>query len=302
MSLEGTPTQPEPKPAPPELCLPCPADRCNEAFDRVIINRLVRGGTKVMWELRDDFNDPRPYEFQLQVGQTKSNEADDWEDVGFPVVNTFIAIDDEQRVFNKYPNRTFYRVVLTTPVSTVTSDPVAGVGTLSKRDFRLGREILRQELVRFRHQAGQKGVLLKRRITGEDCPNCLDFQTQEVLDPSCPDCFGTGKACGYFFPVDCIWSDMDPKAYHTELDAGKGRGTVDDIKVRARMINTWLMGEEDVWVNLATDDRFYVHRIQNIAEIRGVPLVAKVELRPAPYTDVIYTIEIPEVLSGVGII
>ena len=217
-------------------------------------------------------------------------------------MDTFIAIDAEQRVFNKAPNRTFYRIVLTTPSGVTISDPVAAMGTLSVRDARIARETLRQEIVRFRHAAGQQGILLKRRITGENCPTCLDFGTNEVRDPNCPDCFGTGKQCGYFFPVDCIWADMDPKAYHTELDAGKGRGTIDDIKVRARMINTWLMGEEDVWVNELTDDRYYVHRIQHVAEMRGVPLVAKVELRPAPYTDIIYTIDIPEILSGVSII
>jgi hypothetical protein len=265
-------------------------------FDRVLVNRLVRGGTRVMWEMNDTFFDPQPFEFQLQVGQTGSNEADDWMDVGFSVTDTFVAFDDEQRVFNKFPNRTFYRVLVTTPIATYASEPTASMGVLGARDWRIARETIRQHQKRFQHDAGQRGVLLKRRITGEDCPTCLDYQTDEVRNPECPDCWGTGKRCGYFFPMDCIWADMKPKTYRTHLDAGQGRGTTNDIRVRAMMINTWLLGEDDVWVNMVTDDRFYIHTVQNVAERRGVPLIANVEMRPAPYTDIIYDIEIPQKL------
>jgi hypothetical protein len=37
--------------------------------------------------------------------------------------------------------------------------------------------------------------------------------------------------------------------------------------------------------------------VQNIAEIRGVPLLAQVEMRPIAYTSPIYTIEIPRDLQ-----
>jgi len=55
-----------------------------------------------------------------------------------------------------------------------------------------------------------------------------------------------------------------------------------------------LISENDVWVSRKTDDRYYIRTIQNASEMRGVPLVANVELRPAPYTDVIYDVEIPQ--------
>jgi len=113
-----------------------------------------------------------------------------------------------------------------------------------------------------------------------------------VQDPACPVCFGTSFYCGYFFPISCVWADIDPKTYHTTIDAN--RGTVSDIVLKARMLNTWLLGEEDVWVNKVTDDRMYVHSVRNVAEIRGVPLIADVELRPAPASDPIYDLVIPD--------
>ena len=304
MSLEGTPAPLPVDPPVVEPALPaeCPPEACESVFDRVVVSYLIRGGTRVMWEMRDDFVDPQPFEFQLQAGQTNSNAADDWVDVGLPVTDQFVAMDDEQRVFNKWPNRTFYRVKLTTRLDTYFSEPTGGEGTLSKRDWRLAREIIRMELVRFKQHAGERGLLLKRRITGENCPTCLDFQTMEVRDPACPDCWGTGKKCGYFFPIDCVWADLNPKTYRTHLDGGRGRGTINEVVVKGRMLNTFLLGEEDIWINLVTDDRYYAHEVQNTAEMRGVPLIANVELRPAPFTDVAYDIVIPQQLERLGLL
>jgi hypothetical protein len=72
------------------------------------------------------------------------------------------------------------------------------------------------------------------------------------------------------------------------------RGTVQDIKVSARMLMLPLIGEQDVWVNRKTDDRYYIQSIQHTAEIRGVPLIANVVLRPAPFSDIVYKIAIPQ--------
>jgi hypothetical protein len=67
------------------------------------------------------------------------------------------------------------------------------------------------------------------------------------------------------------------------------------------MLMTALLSELDVWVAKKTDDRYYVHDIQHTCEIRGVPLIAKVMLRPIPYSSSIYTIEIPQQLLALGL-
>jgi type III secretory pathway component EscU len=61
-----------------------------------------------------------------------------------------------------------------------------------------------------------------------------------------------------------------------------------------RMLMLPLIDELDVWVNRKTDDRYIIQTIRNAAELRGVPLIANVELRPAPFTDVVYNIPIPQ--------
>jgi hypothetical protein len=280
-------------------CQPCPS-QCEPVFDRVVVSYLIAGATRVMWELLDTFTDPGPLTFQLQFGATANPDADDWEDVGLPVVDQFVAVDPEQRVFGKL-NYAHYRVKLTTGLGTYYSVPTAAQGTLARRDWRLAREIVRQRKKLFRYgPGGQRGYLLKRRWTGVPCNRCLDLQTREVKDPGCPSCYGTGYQCGYYYPMSCIWASLDPRARRTQRDAGSTRGTVDDIVVKADMVMTELLAEEDVWVNAVTDDRYYVHEVENTGEMRGVPLTASVELRLIAFTSVIYTIAIPEQLQALG--
>lgn len=275
----------------------CPP-ACQSVFDMVHVSYLIRGGTRVCWTLRNTFADALPYTFQLQVGQSGDPQANDWEDVGVAIENTYYAIDGTKRVYGK-TQYTHYRVKLTTNAGTYWSDPVAKKGILDSRDWRIAREIVRKERLRYRYTS-QDGYLLKRMITGVRCTKCLDLQTDEVTNPDCTECYGTGLQCGYFYPMDCIWADLSPRTHHKHIDDRGMRGTVNDIVVSGRMLHFPLLQERDVWVSRETDDRYYVQSIQNAAEMRGVPLIANVELRPAPYTDVIYTVAIPQQDAALG--
>jgi hypothetical protein len=282
-------------------CRLCP-NQCEPVFDRVCVSYLTRGHTAVMWTLLKTFTDPGPLTFQLQVGESSDPDADDWHDVGLPVTDQYLAHDPEQRDFGKI-RYAFYRVVLTTTLGTYVSEPTGMLGTLGMRDWLKARNLVRRKLRTFRLGEGQNGFLLKRRITGRPCQLCLDPQTREVLDPFCPSCYGTGFQCGYYFPMACVWAAMEPRARHLELDGDQQamRGTIADIVVQATMLLTALLSEEDIWVNKLTDDRYYVHKITSTCEIRGVPILGQVELRPIPFTSVIYDIPIPDQLAALGL-
>lgn len=275
-------------------CLPC-QDTCRSVFDRVAVNHLTRGGTVVQWTLLPEFTDPGPLEFQLQTGTQPSNDADDWEDVGLPVADQYLAVDEEQRVWGK-TRFTHYRVVLTSSLGIYTSQPTAGLGTLSRRDWRLAREIVRQRRKAYRlGHAGQRGYLFKRRWTGQKCPVCLDHQTQEVRDPYCETCYGTGFKCGYYYPIECVWAETNPKAFRTMLD--ETRGTVNDLAVKGEMLMVHMMEEDDLWVNAITDDRWFVHGVEHTGEVRGLGIVGLVTLRLAPFDHIVYDLQVPQKLA-----
>lgn len=276
-------------------------DPCRSVFDRVVVRHYIRGGTVVMWELLETFTDPNPLLFQLQVGTTNNPLADDWQNVGLAVENVYSAVDPEQRVWGK-TNYTHYRVKVTSPFGVYYSLPTSGMGVLTRGEWLQARELIRQRRVVYRKGfSAQNGYLLKRRWTGQKCPTCLDLQTQECRNPDCQDCYGTGFRCGYYYPMSCVWAQFSPRARRTELDGGQGRGTIEDIVVQADMLMTDLMAENDVFVAARTDDRYYIHRVNHTAEIRGVPVSGTVEMRPIPFTSVIYDIPVPEMMAARGI-
>ena len=62
-----------------------PATR-DRVFDRIVVDHLVRGETRVSWGVLPSFFGAEPYSFQLQWGRTGDPLADDWEDVGAPAL------------------------------------------------------------------------------------------------------------------------------------------------------------------------------------------------------------------------
>lgn len=270
---------------------PTRVSACHWPFKRLIISYLTTGPTYVGWELAEDFSDPEPHVFQLQTGRTGTPDADDWEDVGPPVIGAGYLLDGDQRVWGK-TRWTHYRVELTTPSGVYLSPPADGFGTLSRRDWRIARDILRQERLRFEQGAGIEGYLLKRRLYGTPC-HCLSPDTEEVTDALCETCLGTGFEGGYYAPYGIVWAELSPHGHHTDLDLS-GRGTIDDAVVtRARMLAAPQLFEQDVWVDRRNDNRWYVDGIQHLAEVRGTPIVVSAVLRLAAYSDPIYGIEIP---------
>lgn len=269
-------------------------DSCSDIFERVKVFPVIQGGTRVEWKISENFGDAQPHEFRLQVGHTANPEADDWEWVGLSSRDAWYMIDDTQRVYGK-TQWTHYRVALATPAGRYFSKPVRAVGTPSYREWRLAAAILRDQSVRLKKAgAGEKGYLLKRKLYGTKCSECIDFQTGEVLNHQCDTCYGTGFVGGYFPAMPCVYADLSNRSSRDHIDPG-GRGTVnDDERIMAEMLGSPHVMQNDIWVDAASDNRWVIHATKVLQELGGVPLLIAAELRLAPYSDVIYSVPVEE--------
>jgi hypothetical protein len=274
-------------------------DTRDTVFDRLTVDFLVTGGTRVSWRYGIHFVDPGPYSSQLQVGDAGTSSADDWVNVGAAVANVGTLVDPARRGFGRNPT-TYYRVVVTTPLAAYTSKPAHIDGTLSRRDWLNARDIVRQERLILAKGTGIAGWLFRRRRAGvtpslaNPRTAITDPMTGGIVRPQAPSTIGTEYNYGFFLPVP-FRVDTSPAARREQIDPTETRGTIEDpgLSIQGRVVIIPQINEQDVFVAASSDQRYYFHGFKTIARLRGTPLVAECELRLAPYSDVIYLLEIP---------
>ena len=259
-------------------------------FRRVSVDHMVRGTTRVWWQLEREFNEPGPYIFQLQFGRTGLRDADDWENVGQPVTNNYFATDAAWRDTG-YNLQSHFRVVLKTLVNTYVSQAANCFGELTERDWVLTREIIRKEKLRQR-MVSTAGYLIKQMRYGPRCTRCLDPLTQEMTDADCPICSGTGFEVGFHPPLPMQCWDLTPQVITENNDADMKGMTRDNPYVTARVIGFPALNKGDIWVNGSSDERWLVQSIQIVAAIRNVPIVYQVQLGLLPFSNAAYALEV----------
>ena len=268
-----------------------PRTKSQSAFYHLNVNHSVRDAVQVVWTMRRDFVDRQPWTFQLQVNRNQ-NDPDDWTDVGTTVTNGSYAVDVAlPRLFGERL-RNAYRVLLTTPVATYTSEIAPTMGNLSKRQWLQARAFVRRAVLQPTQLADYHGYLLKRKTHGTVCSDCVDPYTGKIVNSDCDTCKGTGKVTGYWKAAEHIMIDKGVDAHRTMRDGKQVRGHVDDLAMPARFLGFPQMARDDVWVERDSDRRFYVDSVKSEEEMDSVPLVVQVGLRLAELTDVIYTIDI----------
>lgn len=259
-------------------------------FRRVSVDNMIRGVTRVWWQLEPLFNDPGPRVFQLQVGNTGLRDATDWRDVGAPIIDGYMAYDDVWRASGSELT-THYRVTLTTGKDIYVSQAVNCSGELAERDWILAREVLRKEQLRHRY-VSVDGYLLKAYRFGRPCSRCRDQLTGEVLDSNCPICNGTSFEVGYHPPLPLQCWDLSLQTIEEQVD-GELKGTTrNNAEVRARVIGFPAISRHDIWINGKSDERWFIQKIEVAAAFRGVPVIYNVTMGLVPLTNSVYAIEV----------
>lgn len=268
-------------------------------FRRVSVDRMMHGVTRIWWQIDPLFQELGPYTFQLQVGGTGLAEGVDWQNVGEPIVNGFVAEDSGYRGGGSVVN-THYRVTLTTPTGDYVSAPAPCFGELNEKDWLMAREIIRKELLRHQ-KVSIDGYLIKALRYGKPCPRCRDAMTQEPTDNNCSVCLGSGFEGGYHPPLPMQCWDLSPQLIRENQDINVKGTTREDAYVNARVIGFPALNRDDIWVNASTDERWLIKEIQIAAALHGVPLIYNVRLGLVPFTNSIYEIplepEAPEVFT-----
>jgi hypothetical protein len=267
----------------------------DQPFFEIYVKNVVRGGTTVYWGLQRWFNDVGPYRFRLQWAETKHGQ---WEDVPTaPLIDVYWAEDPNQRMWAK-ELESYYRVILTTADGEYVSFPQQASGTWNKREWLIARDICRKEWLRLEKQVGVRGYLLKRKIWGERCTACTDWDNPtDPSDSSCTVCWGTGIVGGYF---PAIATYIDSNLIPREKEIADNAGMRENLTTQARMFGYPHVATYDIFIDAKTDRRWIVRKVDNVAELRGQPLIYNAEIRLAPFTDPVYDIPLNPTPSSVS--
>jgi hypothetical protein len=252
------------------------------------VDYALRGSPRVTWELRDDFIDPEIYNYLLQANPNR-DETDEWVDVGTEFTDQFYALDDTDRQFGK-SLRVSYRIRVRTVVDTYFSEPAQVLGNLSKRQWLQARALIRRLNLDAKSLPKMQGYMLKRKLHGTTCPDCIDPITGGILNSDCATCLGTGKTTGYWQATENTMFDVSPEAEDTKRSQA---GTVNNAPtVRGRFTGIPLPRRNDVWVDANSDRRYFFQSIQPAAEMNRVPIIVDAELRLAEFSDVVYDVPV----------
>lgn len=261
-------------------------------FQRLLVDHMFHGTTRVWWSMLGSFNDPQPQSYQLQAGYTGNTNALDWINIGTPSINAYYLDDDTVREEAGKRLLTHYRVVVTTPRGRYVSNPQGIWGTLSVKDWNFAKEIVRKERLRQDELAAKPGYLLRKMRYGVRSTANTDPLTGQVVDSDYPGSWGTAFKVGYHPPVNVQAEFLNENIVERRGGASISENNTRPAEFVARFIGFPDMAKEDVWVDATNDQRWYVGDIDVTASVRGVPLVYQVKLSLIPYDHIIYKIPV----------
>lgn len=252
-------------------------------WDRVVVNGLVTTGATVYWYLDYRFRGKDPWQFDVYWSYMPEGP---WVKLNTePILNNFY-IDPVRRRYGTF-TYSYYKVVLTDGNGYTYESPVVSeAGILDRHSYKIAKEIVRKELFLARKFTGRDGLLFKRYTIGTRCSTCADYDTDQPTKAICSTCFGTGLTGGYAAPIPLFITasgDFNNFTLRDNIDQGD-----EGSEVEGRVAGIVDIASGDFWVDINTDTRFMIRKVKELSSIRGVVLVASLELRQIPATSKLY--------------
>lgn len=259
----------------------------NKSTDTVITAVHIRpsysGGFLFAWEIAGDFNAKAPWKFYVQEAQSPTGE---WKDISTELENKFIWQEDKRPRINKSVVL-YFRIKLIADRKTYYSDVYTPYGDLTKKEFLIAKDIMRREILHASKMAGVETQVYINSNWGPRCQECLDPITGMVRDGHCKYCLGTGRDPAYHGPYN-MWAVFSGDTNHTYQEGQGGIGNVEPKSFQVRVIGSPVLKKNDVVIDSRTDKRYYIDKVDIVAELRRIPVVQSLTVHEAPVTDIVY--------------
>lgn len=257
-----------------------------ELFQRVRVTPSWARGFSFHWTTDPTEALPPGTTFVVEFSETGVN---DWTRASPDLPgNVRTWVEAESRMLTLDP-RMFFRVVAVHSGTRRTSHVVGPFAELSRREFLLLRELMRQE---YQQAAGMGGAELhvwQPMVEGARCTRCLDPTTGASLDGNCVVCKGTGKVRGYHGPY-ATRGRFSASTRARVVDPAAERGTQEPYARGLELVGWPILCTRDIIEDRGTGKRYSVDQVEHRSEIRGIPAVLAVKVHELPGTDAAYSL------------
>lgn len=254
------------------------------AISRVDVFPDYGRGFVFHWEVAGGFEDRGPWQFLVQFAPSPVGE---WRDMS-PVLENVSAWRCNEPIRTSKESVLFFRLLMRTPDDIYESSVVTPYGDLGRRDFLVGRDVMRIESLHLRKASGVEIDIWSISGWGPKC-DCRDPVTGHVMDSHCRKCFGTGYMPGYRGPFR-TWGGFSTDAQHKVEQDQQGENVDSRKAFELKLVASIPVKKHDAVRDCASGKWYYVDSVSVTAEVRRVPLLQTAVVFEAPITDVIYSL------------
>jgi hypothetical protein len=242
-------------------------------------------GFTFIWKWRPELKAAPPWTFTVEESD---NGHDAWHAISPPLVNLFSWTESTRVKYNK-DLKPYFRIKGLAGGQRYYSDVRFAFGDLNRRDWLLTREIMRKEFLQMRLQAGVPVNIWQRMGSGVKCTVCRDCVTDEILDPNCPSCRGTGFVGGYHGPYHG-WATFSVRDSEKKFAEG-GHGVDEDVVHQVRVLGSLILDRDDL-IQDTPSQRIYVadKTSTHLVEIRRIPVVQTITVHELAPDRVTYSL------------
>lgn len=250
-------------------------------FDTITILPSYEVGFTFLWTISPGFDDPFPWKFHVEEGHTDTGP---WEDISGELEDVYAYMETRKRVLSTKDAILFYRVTLTTPDDTYESHVKTPYGDLNRREYLIVQDLMRRVVLEQRVLAGVPVDLYIKAAWGSTCEECRDPISGDILDSKCDYCMGTGRRPAYHGPYG-VYGTLSTVT--RDKQAAK-TGPKQQYTRQMRMTGFPSAKDDDIVVDPATDKRYIVDGVQQVTEIRTIPVIQSLQVHELPVSDIAY--------------
>lgn len=255
-------------------------------FASVIALPLPNNKVKLQWVIDATFIGEKPWKFQPQVNYY-GGDPDQWEDLG-PEVTDVFEIEADITIPVVKTVLPFYRVKFSFGGSSTTYTSDIAVSLPISLQLAM-QKIIRNVTLQKRSSPVRRGILLKKKMNGTECSDCVDELTKQATKSDCEICYGVGIVGGY-------WVQDNPNVIflseYQSISDVSNLGHIDPIKRACMFVGLPVPMVGDIWVDTTTNRRYVVRETANAGMIFDVPIVTKATLGLLASGDIAYKIEV----------